>query len=156
MRNPFPKILFTLRATEFVSPSSTLPRINFCNNRRQSPVVVLASKSEKEPWSEAKRVLMEQCSFNPDESLCPEPSSNKKKTGKHPKLGSSQLTESASKLGSSQLTESASMAVASTSLVSQLSGPKSLSSYSGIPYYRITLHLNPSPTCRKTHPQRHS
>ncbi|XP_048433864.1 putative rRNA methyltransferase YlbH isoform X2 [Pyrus x bretschneideri] len=65
-----------ITATEFVSPSSTLPRINFCNNRRQSPAVVLASKSEKESWSEAKRVLMEQYGFNPDEALSPEPSPN--------------------------------------------------------------------------------
>ncbi|XP_068304462.1 uncharacterized protein [Pyrus communis] len=62
-------------ATEFGSPSTT-PLINFCNNRRQSPVVVLASKSEKESWSEAKGVLMEQYGFNPDEALSPEPSPN--------------------------------------------------------------------------------
>ncbi|XP_048433862.1 putative rRNA methyltransferase YlbH isoform X1 [Pyrus x bretschneideri] len=71
-----------ITATEFVSPSSTLPRINFCNNRRQSPAVVLASKSEKESWSEAKRVLMEQYGFNPDEALSPEPSPNGKRKKK--------------------------------------------------------------------------
>ncbi|XP_048435306.1 putative rRNA methyltransferase YlbH [Pyrus x bretschneideri] len=36
-------------ATEFGSPSTT-PLINFCNNRRQSPVVVLASTLSKRAW----------------------------------------------------------------------------------------------------------
>lgn len=71
-------------SADFGSSSTGLPRFNFCsiqrNNRRQSPLIVLSSKSSKESWSEAKRVLMEQYGFNPDEALSePSPKSKRKK-----------------------------------------------------------------------------